>query len=114
MQNPSHLDRGDDFSIGAEHALPDPGEIPQVKDVVELCRSWKHLDLSQLPETTREGNQTRYSALDLLAKTTSCAKVALTNHACVIKSMFRKVLFVFFSRSKGYSVFCEITVWGIY
>lgn len=47
----SHVDRVDHFSICAEHPLPDPGKISQVEDVMELCRSRKHFDLGQLPES---------------------------------------------------------------
>ncbi len=76
----SHLDRADHLSVGIEHALPDPGQIPQIEDVVELGRSWKHLDLGQLPETAGQRHQAGYGAPNLMGETATCTEVALTNH----------------------------------
>lgn len=63
--------------------MPDPGQIPQVEGVMELGRSWKHLDFGQLPETAGQTHELGHHALNLLGKTTVRAEVALTNHTCV-------------------------------
>lgn len=89
----SHLDGVDHLTTGAEHALPDPGQIPQVEDIVEFRRCWKHFHLGQLPEVSGQRHQVRHDALHLLCETTACAEVALTNHTCMIRSVAAGVIY---------------------
>lgn len=40
----AHLHRVYNLSVGTQHALPNPGQIPEIEDVVELGRGRQHLD----------------------------------------------------------------------
>ncbi len=47
----------DDGRDSTDHAEPDPGEVPQVEDVVELCRRRHHLRLRREPQHPGDGDQ---------------------------------------------------------
>ena len=47
----------DDSWNGSDHAQPDPGEISQVEDVVELGWRGHHLGLGGVPQHSRDGDQ---------------------------------------------------------
>lgn len=76
----AHLHGVYHFGVGTQHALPDPGQIPQVEDVVELGRGRQHLDFGRLPQTAGQRHQLWHRALNLPGKPPAGAKVALTNH----------------------------------
>lgn len=74
------------LGVGAEHALPDSGQIPQVEDIVKLGWRWKHLDFSQLPEAAGQRHQLWYCVLNLPGEPTAGREVAFTDHTCTTGS----------------------------
>lgn len=78
----AHLHGVYDLGVGTQHALPDPGQIPQVEDVVELGRGRQHLDFGRLPETAGQRHQLWHGVLNLPGKPPVGAEVALTDHTC--------------------------------
>ncbi len=54
----SALGSGTFISLHMQHALPDPGEVSEVEDVVEFRRGWQHLDLSVCVERMVGANST--------------------------------------------------------
>lgn len=86
----AHLHGVDHLGIGTQHALPDPGQIPQVEDVVELGRGWQHLNFGGLPQTAGQRHQLWHHALNLPGKTPAGAEVTLTNHTWVAGSGVRQ------------------------
>lgn len=82
VSKPAHLHGVDHLSVGTQHALPDPGQIPQIEDVVELGRGRQHLHFGRLPQTAGQGHQLYHRPLNILRKSPAGAEVTLTNHTC--------------------------------
>lgn len=82
----AHLHGVYHLSVGTQHALPDPGQIPQVEDVVELGRGRQHLHFGRLPQTAGQGHQLWHRPLNISGKSPAGAEVALTNHPCTAVS----------------------------
>ena len=59
------------------HAQPDPGEVSQVEDVVELGRSRKHLLLRDLPHLPRHRDQQLHQVRHVVREPTVGVEVSL-------------------------------------
>lgn len=82
----AHLHGVYHLRVGTQHALPDPGQVPQVEDVMELGRGRQHLHFGRLPQTASQGHQLRHRPLDIPGKSPAGAEVALANHTCTAVS----------------------------
>ena len=65
-----------ELCLGSDHPQPDPAEIPEVEDVVELGGCRQHLLLGQPPHLPGERNQLEAQVAHLTAEPLLAAEVA--------------------------------------
>ena len=64
----------DDRRDGSDHAEPDPGKVPEVEDVVELCRRRHHLRLGREPKHPRDRDQLLGQEANVFRETAAVGK----------------------------------------
>ena len=72
----------DDGWNGADHAEPDPGEIPQVEYVVELGGRRHHLRLGHVPHHSRDRDQFFGQKTNVFRETAPATKTRKLFYKC--------------------------------